>query len=156
MASPLVTFRAVPPLDQQLAARSSEGKLGAPAADACARYFALLAAELRALTLTCGEAGAICDVLNSVMLDDIWFTQAPVLLAAELEDAAPDGLAAKWDIDLEALAATVRSWTRAQALAVIDAAERWWRLPHKQEMDASLADVGLIRAQHTTAQADRQ
>ena len=37
-----------------------------------------------------------------------------------------DGLAKQWEVDGDGLLAKLRALTPTQALAVIDAAERWW------------------------------
>lgn len=87
-----------------------------------ARYYAVLAAELASTVWLPGEVAALRDALNGSLLD----TTSYRLLWAEIDDALADGLAAKWDVDGPALVAKLRVLTPAQAMAVIDGAERYW------------------------------
>lgn len=106
------------------------------------RYYALLRRESRRICLTVNEALAICDALNGSRMD----ATSAAFLWAEIADALPDGLAAKWDIDGPALVARLRALTPAQSLAIVDAVERWWRLPEEAgDNEDRLRAVGLIR-----------
>ncbi len=147
MASPAINFRAIPPLDRHLAARTrttgTRSVMNTVAADDLARYYTLLATELATVSLSRGQALAICDILNGATIDHLFVSAPVVCLAAELEDAVDDDLGDKWDIDLPALIAMVKTWRPAQALAVIDAVERWWAA-ESRDHEAALARVGLI------------
>ncbi len=147
MASEKIDFRAVPPLDTELASRRRDtAGSGTVAAEGLNRYFTLLAAELREITLTRGEALLLCDVLNGTLADHpMWARAGNQLLAAELEDSAPDGYAEKWEVELTAFVDRVRGWTRTQALAVTDAVERFWSGGNQTDTDAQLVAVGLLR-----------
>jgi hypothetical protein len=137
-----VTFRAKPPLAQALTARRTlpdltgdilaakaaartADKLPAPGAVASrdlTAYYALLAVELdtAAHTLTAEQAATMLDAIWSLAVDYTWITNAPVMLASEIEDAHPDDETGP-DPARKALAATVRSWPRLRALAVLEA-----------------------------------
>jgi hypothetical protein len=104
------------------------------------RYYQLLERELRWVRLSEGEASLLCDALNGSLIDD------PQVLEAEIADACDlDGLHAKWAIDRDALLASLRSWTYAQRVAVLDAVERYWRGPYQLPRAEGLRAVGLVR-----------
>lgn len=153
MPSPVIAFRAAPALEGQLAARVRTPRLSLNevARSGLTRYYRVLAAELRRVTLTPAEAALLVDLLRSTHIDDeTWPAQAATLLAAELADSAPDGTAARHGVDLDALIAKIRAWGPAQALAVIDAVERFWSDHSEDKEDegdltARLVAVGLIR-----------
>ncbi|MCB0067038.1 MAG: hypothetical protein KDD77_07805 [Caldilineaceae bacterium] len=86
-----------------------------------ARYYALLDAELPALSDA--EQMALHDALNSTRLD----AQSARMLWAIMDDAIRlDGLADKWEIDGWGLVNRLREMTPAQCLALVDASERYW------------------------------
>lgn len=148
MPSEKIFFRAVPPLDAALPARQRHGiSTGAVAQDSLGRYFALLAAELREVTLSRGEALLLCAVLNGALIDtSFWPRQANQLLAAELEDSEPDGYAEQMGVELAPFVERVRGWSRSTALAVVDAVERFWVAQHELDTDEALIHVGLLRS----------
>lgn len=149
MPSNMVSFRAPEPLYSHLRSRGQDQDAKNPstaAREMCERYVALMAAELRTVTLTASEAAAICDVLNGTLFDRLWLKNRPgSLLAMELEEAAEDGIAEKWEIDLPALLRTVQGWNHAQGWAVLDAVERFWRGTRPENLDDALTAAGLIR-----------
>lgn len=104
------------------------------------RYYQLLRMTLP--TFAEGEASLLCDVLNGTRLDEHTMT----LLWAEISDALADGLAEKWEVDGPALVARLRALTPAEAYAVVDACERFWRGPYRQDgpMIDQLRAVGLV------------
>ena len=57
-------------------------------------------------------------VVRSTVVDDVWMEQPGELLAQEVEDIDPDELLA--GVEQAALAQSCRSWSRIQALAVLD------------------------------------
>lgn len=107
------------------------------------RYYALLARELRGVALTEGEAGLLCDIGNGTL----WEPASIPLLWAEVADAlaASPELAAKWGVGGDSLVERLRRLTVGQCYAVADAVERYWRLPHADDLLAQLRAVGLVR-----------
>lgn len=145
MPSAQIQFRATPMLAEALPARAgADQSLAHVAQDSLERYFTLLAGELRRVRLSREQALLLCDVLNGTLIDPVWAESAPELLAAEVEDSDLDGMGEKWDVDLEEFVTTIRSWSRGQALAVVDAVGRWWKLD-ASDWDEALIQVGLLR-----------
>lgn len=108
------------------------------------RYYEMLRRSLPRFPRA--EALAILDVCNGVLFDP-W--SAP-LIWASVADA--DGLGEKWRIDQAALAERLRGLSYAEALAVVDAAERFWLASAGgAPVDDALAASGLIAA--TTEEA---
>lgn len=71
------------------------------------------------------ELNALRDVANGW-----WAEPAATIaggLALELEDSLPDGIAAKWEIDGEALLVKLRALSYADQLALVAGIEAWWR-----------------------------
>ena len=91
------------------------------------RYYAVLAAELRRLDLTRDEAMLVLDSLNGV-LHETPESAATMLWASVSDSIELDGLDRKWGVDGAALITKLRALSVAGALALIDAAERWWVL----------------------------
>lgn len=148
MPSERVAFRAVAPLDRELGARSDnpDGPLGTVVQAELGRWFRFLAVQLSTVRLSREQALYLCDVLNGVLVDDSWLRDPGQLLAAEVEDAAIDGLGEKWGVDPAVLAAMCAGWHPAQAMAVLDAVARFWRADSAEtDVDDRLAAVGLIR-----------
>lgn len=116
--------------------------LGATTKRDLGRYYDLLERDLAvvAQALTTAEAMALCDLNNGT----IWDSVTTTALWAQVADADQAQLDA-WDVDREALTAKLRALTTSQALALVDALERWWLLPDGAARDhpASLATVGL-------------
>ena len=147
MRSPLVAFRAVPPLHGHLAGRCT-GDEPAPAdlveatRRSLTRYFTLLDRELASVDLDRDEALFLADMLRATSIDDELLTVRH--LDHEIEDAKPDGLAGKWGVDDNKLAEKVRGWTLAQKLAVVDAVERFHQIGRIDDYNAALQQVGLL------------
>jgi hypothetical protein len=87
---------------------------------------ATLQALARPPQLSEGEWNLLRDILNSTHMDPGQVRRWPWLLAADVRDSAPDGLAEKWAVDLEALARRLESLHPADAWAVVDSVRRWW------------------------------
>ncbi len=88
------------------------------------RLYTLYRLALREVKLTLPEAWFIVDMLNGSMMD----ANTAGLLWAEAEDAiALDGLDKKWKIDGKAFVEKLKKLSDAQALALVDAAERFWQ-----------------------------
>jgi hypothetical protein len=134
-------------LNTELHARRCAGAaLGSVAQESLGRYFTLLAVELGQITLSRSEALLLCSVLKGKTIDDLqWPRQATHLLVAELCDSASDGHAERLQVDLQSFTERVRGWTRVQALAVVDAVERFCRSQDGSDTDVALALVGLVR-----------
>lgn len=141
----LVTFRAGP-VAPDLAARTRAGTaVGARARDDLERYYRLLARALAGVQLSEDEASLIVDALNGMLTEP----HTAHLLWAEIDDAITgDGLAEKWSVDGQALVARLRALTPFAALAVSDAAERYWLDTHltpTRDHTERLRAVGLVR-----------
>lgn len=132
-------------LTPALEARSTSSQsLGQTAARDLERYYALLATTLARIDLSTGEASLIVDALNGTLTEP----HTASLLWAQIADALDDGLAEKWEVDGTALVARLRQFTPFEALAVADAAERFWNSTQTQpEMfhGDRLRLVGLVR-----------
>lgn len=141
--APQVNFRPDDRLRAALAARAGDdAPLAYVARRDLERYYATLAADLRAVALTAPEALLIADAGNGTA----WDAQSARLLWAEVADALDDGLAEKWRVDGPALVAKLRALSAGQALAVVDAIERAWRHPDRgEDFGAALRAVGLVR-----------
>lgn len=149
---PPVQFRSME-VESAIGVRLSDylGSPGRVAARDLERYYDILAAELRGVSLTEAEAMALVDALSGVLHEPP--EVARTMLWAGVDDAiCLDGLDAKWNIDGPALVAKLRALSPAQAMAVIDAVERWWVLVGAAdgdevapECEARLRVVGLLR-----------
>lgn len=146
MPSAQIQFRATPGLAEALPARAGDDQsLALVAQESLELYFTLLRAELRRVRLTREQALLLCDVLRGTAVDVTWAESGPELLAGDVEESALDGMGEKWEVDIAAFAGQLRSLTRAQALAVIDAVTRWWKSVDVSDWDTALVQVGLLR-----------
>ncbi len=144
LGTPNVVFRAGD-LQPKLEARRTHGdsdQLGLTAKRDLKRYYHALGVELRSVELSEAEASLIVDALNG------WYAEPYTvqLLWAEVADAIRlDGLADKWHCDGDALTAKLQSLSYSQALAVVDATERFWiRNEAGESLAEQLRAVGLI------------
>jgi len=88
------------------------------------RLYTLYRLALREMKLTLPEAWFIVDMLNGTMMD----ANTAGLLWADAEDAcALDGLDKKWQVDGKAFVEKLKALSPVQALALADAAERFWQ-----------------------------
>lgn len=140
---PPIQFRSLE-IEPQLGLRLSHA-LGSPGRVAVRdldRYYATLAAELRRVDLSEAEAMLLIDSLNGTMHDTT--ESLPTMLWAGVADSIRlDGLAATWDVDGSALIATLQALSPIQAVAVVDAVERWWII--QAAADAAGGDVPAER-----------
>ena len=121
-------------LAQQIASRD-ESHANEIAKRDLERYYNLLGRSLATVDLTEAEANALCDANNGTL----WENWSISLLWANVADTP--GLDEKWGIDSNALIGKIRSWSHPQALAVVDAIERFWT-----HCDTATAKtVGLVR-----------
>lgn len=87
------------------------------------RLYDLYRQALREVPLTTAEACLICDVMNGTMPEPY----STACLWAEVEDGIRlNKMDEKWGVDGPALVERLRALTPLQALALIDAAERFW------------------------------
>jgi len=135
MESPKINFRAVPPLDRELDART-DASAGLTAQRDLLRYYDLLALALREADLTLAEANAIADANNGTG-NIVGDTITPRYAWANVADSP--GLGGKWNIDQDALVAKMRAWDPLRAVAVADAVERFWTAVGR-DGDAEIAD----------------
>ena len=88
------------------------------------RLYTLYRLALRDVKLTLPEAWFIVDMLNGRLMD----ANTAGLLWASAEDACSmDGLDKKWEIDGKAFVEKLKALSPVQALALADAAERFWQ-----------------------------
>lgn len=99
-------------------ARTAERPTGFPH-DLLGRLYALEAADLPPQPAEVWQAAA--QVLHGTLVNVTWLEAPGQLLALEAEDAAGEEIDEQ---DAKALAHAARSWSRVQALAVIDAIQR--------------------------------
>ncbi len=93
------------------------------------RLYILYRRALTSVKLTTEEACLIVDVLNGSMMD----ANTARMLWANIADAVSmNGLGKKWSVDGPALVEKLRSLSDIQAMAVIDAAERFWQGPYRE------------------------
>lgn len=78
--------------------------------------------------LSRGEAMLICDALNGAATGETPASLLTQLLVPEVQDAvALDHLDQKWEVDGSALVEKLKALGPVAILALIDAAERFWR-----------------------------
>lgn len=106
------------------------------------RLYALYARALREVDLTIDEACLIVDVLNGSLMD----ANTACLLWASVEDGIRlDGLAEKWGVDGAKLVEKLRGLNDIQALALVDAGERFWQARGEGEMKERVREMFGIR-----------
>lgn len=144
--SPQIHFRAGDLL-AALAARTGprQGTLSGAARRDLDRYYRMLHLALSSarLRLTVAEASLVVDVLNGTLTEP----HTASLLYAEVAEALEDGVAEKWGVDGPGLVTRLQALTAFEALALADAAERFWliiqRTPGADRVTA-LRAVGLV------------
>jgi len=88
------------------------------------RLYTLYRLALREVKLTLPECWFLVDMLNGSLMD----ANTAGLLWASAEDAcALDGLDKKWQVDGKAFVEKLKALSPVQALALADAAERFWQ-----------------------------
>ncbi|MFI8769554.1 hypothetical protein ACIGN6_32245 [Streptomyces sp. NPDC053792] len=100
-------------VDKALARARGATRPGFLPYDLTDRLFTLEIAEVT--PLTAGQWRALHWLTRSLVVDATWLHDPAGLLADEVEDALLD------DVDTTALAEAVRSWTRVQTIAVLEA-----------------------------------
>ncbi|MFD9190311.1 hypothetical protein ACFWCA_19035 [Streptomyces phaeochromogenes] len=170
--SPVVRFRAVPPLNEQINARSlypevlsdpglqqdedeyPKASPGGVAARDLAVYYRLIAAELVDAELTRDEALMIVDATRGLLLDFTWTQSPSSMLASEVEDAFGDNEDGP-DLERKQLAERITQWPRLRALAVVEAARAAWALPDIEDLDAAMVKVGLVQPERPRRRTSR-
>ena len=146
--SPLIQFRAVETMAQQLQGRTEVHEPGAVSETArrdLNRYYLLLATTLAGINLSYEETMLIVDALNGYRMTP----ELPQLLAHQVKDAIQmDGLDQKLGVDQSTLMWKLETLLPAECLAITDAVERWWvstmQTPDLTHRDRCIR-VGLIR-----------
>lgn len=158
MASPLIQFRAITPMDKDLEARTEQldrvsdaqkdRLLSETARRDLERYYKALDYTLYTINLSYKEAMVIIDALNGYLMTP----ELPHLLVHNVRDAIEmDGLDEKWGVDGKAFIVRLKQLSPMDCLALNDAVERWWNTTtyHTSEEDETHEQrcirVGLIR-----------
>jgi hypothetical protein len=148
-----VSFRASE-LEGELQARDDEKSLGLAAKRDLERYYPLLRDELRTIDLGPDEAVMLCQALSGEKITGARYRTllwASVLEMRYLWSLRPKEV----EKSQNELAAKLRKLSPGQSMALIDAVERFWRLPNAldaldptpgEEAEATrvLAQVGLV------------
>ena len=117
-----VSFWMRPELDEELSARG-DNRSHIIHRD-MERLYTLYRRTLREVSLSLPECWFIVDMLNGSLMD----ANTAGLLWASAEDACSmDGLDKKWQVDGKAFVQKLKNLSSIQALALIDAAERFWQ-----------------------------
>lgn len=102
------------------------GRLGQDMAGQLREDLATLQRLGRAPALSEPEWECLRDVLNGTAYDPSLARSLPLILASEVEDSGPDGMAEKWGVDLAGLADRLRTLHPADAWAVWNQVRGWW------------------------------
>ena len=93
-------------------------------------------------TFSLAEISLIADALNGIMFTNFEVEPAPQL---QIELGGLDGsYFRKWKVEAISFHLRLDSLTNAQAAAIIEAIDRWWRDSDRQLTTASFAKHGLI------------
>lgn len=151
MPSPLIQFRAIDQMAQQLTTRSnvpeqaSESALKSILSETARRdldrYYNTLVRSLPKFSVE--EASLLLDALNGCISEP----HSVQLLWANIADAVQEGYDKKWEVDGPALVERLRKLSYAECMAVTDAVERFWYGPYRQEgpLEPRLREVGLVK-----------
>jgi hypothetical protein len=118
---PTIQFNATPIIDKIRPREDRSRSEHQTARRDLTRYYKMLGEERPAFTH--GQASLLCDLLNGVIFEPI--DHASQILQIEVQDA-PDRLFKKWGVDPDRLEKRVADLSFAEALATIDAVERFW------------------------------
>ena len=107
------------------------------------RLYDMYSRALRQVSLTGEEACLIVDCLNGAIHDA---NSAPMMWASVADGIELDGLGTKWNVDGPALVDKLIGLTEIQSMAIIDAAERFWVTPDRdQDMAVTVAELFMIK-----------
>lgn len=151
--NPTLSFRVAPELLDEIRARGVATGVsdGETARSLLARYFAVLAAELRGVQFSAEEAALICDALNGYWMTDLTGGADLVLRSwwIEIDDHIRLNQAdRKWGIaDPAVLVAKCRALSPGASAALLDAVARWWHRdwPDGMSTQETLHAVGLVQ-----------
>ena len=111
------------------------------------RYYEILSFSLPKFSV--GEADLLVDVFNGAYID---FTLCQCAWEEVEEGIELYGLDEKWEVNGEAFVAHIRSFSHAEWMAVLDATERYWRVPHEgRTHEDIMVEVGLVVGPPTNA-----
>ena len=102
------------------------------------RFYNLCRRAIREVPLSEKEACLIVDSLNGTVLDantaqSLWFS---------IEDSINlDGLADKWGVDGASLVEKLKELNAFQAMAIADAAERFWQMSDRMGLEEGVQKV---------------
>lgn len=108
------------------------------------RLYTLYKHALQEVDLSTDEACLICDVLNGTWTD---VTSARYLAAEVADGIKLNALDQKWEVDGKALVGKLDALDRLHALALVDAAERFWAVPPTKDGREVAAQVFGIRGE---------
>lgn len=102
------------------------------------RLYTLYRRALAQVGLTTREALLIADALNGILMN---VTTVP-LFWAQVQDAITlEHLDRKWQVDGQALVEKLRNLNEIQALAIIDAAERFWVQSQGEDVENQVREL---------------
>ncbi len=111
------------------------------------RYYALLNHHLLELSLTVGEASLICETLKDYRFEDD--SEQTRTIWKRVNDAIQrDRLEKKWSVNSEAFIHKLHGLTNLQAVALVDAVERYWireQANPDEPLETKLLRVDLIK-----------
>lgn len=107
------------------------------------RYYALLEDELERVELSEPEGCFLVEALNGLAVDATWYRSLRMIVS---DACTEDGLDEKWQINRQKLEAKLERITPGQAMALVDAAERFWERSADAELSALklLHEVGVL------------
>ncbi len=124
----VVSFRVPQELEKEIIARGNPSEVIRRDLE---RLYTLYRRALRRINLTPEEMKLIADSLNGLNGTIMDASTAPMLWA-QVEDAIKlDRLDQKWGVNGRELVEKLRELTDIEALAVVDAAERFWTDPDR-------------------------
>jgi hypothetical protein len=111
------------------------------------RYYALLNYHLLELSLTANEANLVCETLKDYQFEDD--PEQARTIWKQINDAIQqDHLDQKRSVNREAFIRKLQALTHLQAVALVDAVERYWveepSNPH-ESLETKLSRVDLIK-----------
>ncbi len=111
------------------------------------RYYALLNYHLLELSLTASEAKLICEALKDYRFEDD-SEQARIIWKQVDAATQQNQLNQKWSVNREALIRKLQGLTHLQAVALVDAVERYWvreQSNSHEPLETKLSRVDLIK-----------
>lgn len=117
---PVKAFRVPQELEKEIAARGEFSDVVRRDLD---RLYTLYRRALARVELTENEAWLVADAMNGTLMDA---TTAPFLWASVEDTIQLNKLDKKWNVDGAKLVEKLRRLSDIEALAIVDAAERFW------------------------------